>query len=275
MFENIAEKLYIQVADDGTKLRVLYWEPKTEQIKGTMVLIPGYISLISAWEVLLEKMIENYRIYVIETREKHTSLLAKSSSMDVETMAHDIRKVIEYLMLEDYFVVASSMGAHFTLYGASKGLFKAKFIVLVGPLLQLPLPKIAWPFVYIANKPLWKIIIKPLTKLIVRLFYLNPDQKEQIRKYFGYLDNLEVRRVRKSLLALKKSKITETDLNKIEISCLCIGAERDKAHQANLTYWISKKLSQAKYFDLHTNIAAHGLPLLEVIEREIETNKNS
>ncbi|MHA1828185.1 MAG: alpha/beta fold hydrolase [Candidatus Heimdallarchaeaceae archaeon] len=270
MFEDFATKLMIQVQNDGTQLRVLYSEPEKDPIKGTMVLIPGYISLVSAWEELLEHMRKDYRLYVIETREKHTAVLAKNAKMDIDTVANDLKRVIEYLMLDDYFIVASSMGAAFTLYSVSKGLINPKMIFLVGPLLALPLPKIGWPFVYIANNFLWKLFIKPLTKLVVRLVYLNPDQKEQIRKYFSYLDNLKVPRVRKSLIALKKLQIKEEDLQKISVFCMCIGAERDKAHQSRLTSWIAEKLPNAEYRDLYTNIAAHGMPLLEVIKEKIE-----
>ena len=77
-------------------------------------------------------------------------------------------------------------------------------------------------------------------------------------------------RVRKSLIALKKLQIKEEDLQKISVFCMCIGAERDKAHQSRLTSWIAEKLPNAEYRDLYTNIAAHGMPLLEVIKEKIE-----
>ncbi len=269
-FENIATTLFIQVGEGGEdKIRVLYYEPEGI-IKDTVVLIPGFGSLPSAWDIFLNEMKENYRIYVIETREKYTAELRKKPELHEKRFAQDIADTIDYLMLEDYLIVVSSMSAAFVLVALSMHLIKPRRTYLVGPVRKVEIPSYAWPFAYIAIGPVWYLILKPLIKFWLKYVYLDRTQKEQAKKYFGYFDSYNAPRVRKSILTMKKFRLIDEDLNKIDAKCILIGAEKDKAHAADITINVGKAIKDSEYYDLETNIATHSTPFVELIE-ELES----
>lgn len=266
-FEPFATQLYVQVGDTGKDLlRVHYYEPEGE-IKDTLVLLPGFGSLPSAWDKLLLAMMKDYRIYVIETREKHTAQLGKKPDFSPERFARDIAEIVDYLMLEDYLMIASSYGAGFTLLAMSMGILKPRTVYMVGPVLRIEVPGYTWPFVYIMNRPLWYLFVRPVAKFILKYIYLDRSQKEQAKKYFGYFDAYNVKRVKKTMLTQKKFKISEEQLAKVKGNCIFIGAEKDKAHAADITINIHKIVKNSKYFDLETNIAAHSQPLVDLINK--------
>lgn len=271
-FEQYATPLYVQVGDTGQDLlRVHYYEPEGE-VKDTLVLLPGFGSLPSAWDKLLLAMMKDYRIYVIETREKHTAKLGKKPDFSPERFARDVVDIINYLMLEDYLMIASSYGAGFTLLAMSMGILKPRTVYMVGPVLRIEVPNYTWPFVYIMNRPLWYLFVKPVAKFILKYIYLDRSQKEQAKKYFGYFDNYNVKRVRKTMLTQRKFRITDEQLAKVKGNCIFVAAEKDKAHASDITLGIHKAVKNSKYYDLETNIAAHSLPLAELIEK-LESKK--
>ncbi len=273
-FETIATTLYIQVGENSEdKIRVLYYEPEGK-INDTVVLIPGFGSLPSAWDVFLNEMKEKYRIYVIETREKHTAELRKKPELNEERFAKDIAEAIDHLVLEDYLLVTSSMSGAFVLVALSMHLIKPRRTYLVGPVRRVEIPNFAWPFAYIAIGPVWYLILKPLIKLWLKYVYLDRTQKEQAKKYFGYFDSYNVPRARKSILTMKKFRLTDEDLSKVEAKCILIGAEKDKAHAADITIGVGKAIKDSEYYDLETNIATHSTPFVELIDKlESKTKK--
>ncbi len=266
-FEQYATSQYVQVGDTETDLlKVHFYEPEGK-IKDTLVLLPGFGSLPSAWDKVLLEMMKNYRIYVIETREKHTAQLGKKPDFSPERFARDIAEVIDFLQLKDYLMIASSYGAGFTLLAMSMGLMSPKSIYMIGPVLRLEVPGYTWPFVYINTRPVWHLLVKPIAKFIIRYIYLDRSQKEQAKKYWGYFDSYNIRRVRKTMLIQRKFKITDEQLSKVKGNCIFVAAEKDKAHAAEITSGIHEAVEGSKYYDLGTNIAAHSLPLVELIEK--------
>ena len=268
-FEIIASKLTIQVGENlDETLRVLTFEPEGEK-KATMVLIPGFISLPLAWDELLMKMKDDYHIIYIETREKHTSKINKSSSFTAERLGDDMAQVLDYLMIEEYFLVTSSMLAAVVLRALSRKVLNPKFTFLIGPVVALTESNFYW-FILKVNVPIvYFLIVKPLAKLLMGIVHTQKDQRGQTNKYKQYLDNVEIRRARKCSLQLKALKITEAELKTIRSKCILVAAEKDKAHRSKVTHWMHKNIKDSEYEDLETNIAAHGLKLFELIEEKL------
>ncbi len=266
-FEEFATVLNVQVGEKGLDiLRVLYYEPEDE-IKDTLVLLPGFGSLPSAWDDVLLEMMKDHRVYVIETREKHTAQLRKKPDFGAERFARDIAEVIDYLMLKDYLMIASSYGAGFTLIAMSMGILSPRTIYMVGPVLRIEVPGYTWPFVYITFPFVWNFFIKPVAKFIIRYIYLDRSQKDQAKKYWGYFDSYNASRVRKTMLTQRKFRITDEQLAKVKNKCIFVAAEKDKAHASEITLNIHKAVKDSEYYDLETNIAAHSFPLVELIRK--------
>ena len=271
-FEKIANELYVQVGENGEdQLRVLSYEPEGK-VKDTLVLLPGFGSNVEAWEKVLVEMVDDYRIYIIDTREKNTSKLAKKPDFSPERFAKDVAEVIDYLMLEDYLMIASSYGAGFTLLAMSMGMMSPRTVYMVGPVLRVEVPWYTWPFVYITYPIFWKIFVKPAAKFVIKYIYLDRSQTEQAKKYWGYFDSYDVKKVRKTLIRQRKFRITEEQLAKVDGDCIFVGAELDKAHASEITLGIHNAVKNSQYFDLKTNIAAHSLPLVELINN-LESEK--
>ncbi|MCG3222707.1 MAG: alpha/beta hydrolase [Candidatus Heimdallarchaeota archaeon] len=272
-FEKYASILRVQVGKESNEnLRVLSYEPE-KKVKGTLVLIPGFGSLPSAWDKLLLRMKDDYRIYVIESREKHTAELKKKPDLTFNRFAKDIAQVMDYLMLDECFMVASSMGAAFILRSLSLKLMDPTYTFLVGPIQKTEIPDWSWPFVYICYPIVWKLLIKPFAKFYIKYFYLDRTQKEQLKKYYGYFDSYDVKKVRKTLIKIRKFRITEEELGTIESKCIMVGAEKDKAHEAEWTKNVHNAVKNSEYFDLETNVAAHSEPLVDLIEKILTRDK--
>jgi hypothetical protein len=272
-FEKFVSILRVQVGGEGIEtLRVLTSEPD-KKIKGTLVLIPGFGSLPSAWDKLLLKMKDDFRIYIIESREKHTAELKKKPDLTFNRFSKDLAEVIEYLMLDEYFMVASSMGAAYILRALSLKLMDPSYVFLVGPIQKVEIPDWSWPFVYICYPIVWKLFVKPVAKFYIKHFYLDKTQKDQLAKYYGYFDSYDVKKIRKTLIKIRKFRITEEELGKIESKCIMVGAEKDKAHEAEWTKRVHDAVKDSEYFDLETNIAAHSEPLVDLIEEILVRDK--
>ncbi|MHA1202967.1 MAG: alpha/beta fold hydrolase [Candidatus Heimdallarchaeaceae archaeon] len=248
-FEQYATAQYVEVGETGTDfLRIHHSEPEGE-VKDTLVLLPGFGSLPSAWDKVLLEMMKDYRIYVIETREKHTAQLGKKPEFSPERFARDVAEVIDYLELKDYLMIASSYGAGFTLLSMSMGLMAPKSVYMVGPVLRVEVPSYTWPFVYIMSRPLWYLLVKPIAKFVIKYFYLDRSQKEQAKKYHGYFDSYNIKRVKKTMMIQRKFKITDEQLAKVKGNCIFVAAEKDKAHAADITIRIHENVKDSKYYD--------------------------
>lgn len=272
-FENFASISYVDVGDEKQDcLRVLTSEPEKES-KETLVLIPGFGSLPSAWDKLLLRMKKDYKIIVIESREKHTAQLSKKADFSFNRFGKDLAQVVEHLEVKDYLLVASSMGAAYILRALSLKLIHPKITFLVGPIQKTEIPKWSWIFVYLSFPFVWNLFIKPIAKFYIKYIYLDKTQKEQIKKYYGYFDSYNAKRIRKTLIKIRKFRITEEELGTIDERCIMVGAEKDKAHEAEWTKRVHNAVKNSEYYDLDTNVAAHGEPLVDLIEQILAKEK--
>ncbi len=272
-FENFASISHVHVGDEKQDLlRVLTSEPEKDS-KETLVLIPGFGSLPSAWDKLLLRMKKDYKIIVIESREKHTAQLSKKADFSFNRFGKDLAQIVDHLKLKDYLLVASSMGAAYILRALSLKLIHPKMTYLVGPIQKTEIPDWSWPIVYLSFPFMWTLFIKPIAKFYIKYIYLDKTQKEQINKYYGYFDNYNVKRIRKTLIKIRKFRITEEELGTIEARCIMVGAEKDKAHEAEWTRRVHDAVKNSEYYDLDTNVAAHGEPLVDLMEEILAKEK--
>ncbi len=272
-FEDLAEESYIRCnLEANDRLRVLRLKTKGVK-KGTIILIPGFGSQISAWDEFLELKKEDYDLIVIETREIHTALLEEDKLFTADRYTADVPVVINSLEVENYIIVTSSMIASFVLRALSKKLINPKLSFFVGPVKDTTLPNWSWLFVYIAHPIVWKLVVKPFVKFYIKYFALDKNEKEQIKKYNDYLDQYDVRRARKSLIQLRKWEMTEEELKNIRSKCVLVGAETDKAHTSETTRWMASFIENSTYIDLGTNINAHSKPMVDLIEEILNKEK--
>ncbi len=272
-FEKIATEEYVSVNTEGTeKLRCLLHVKESNSTKN-LVLIPGYNSLPSAWDILVMEMKDDYNIWLFETREKYTAILPENASFEGERFAKDVAKLIEYYSLQDqeYIVLASSMSSLFVEKALVMQIINPKRAYLVGPLLKPPVPRWGYLLMYLTLPLTWYLFLKPLSKAYIGWIKLRRDQKEQRKKYHHYLDTVNFRRLRKTSIYLKNFEISEEELTKIKTECILVDAEKDTAHETEIVKIMKEHIEKASSYTLETNIDTHTLPMVELIRKLEQT----
>ena len=80
--ESRISKTLINVKD-GVQLSAIRFQPKKESSFPPIIFISGWGSLIDSWKVVLNKMVEKFEIYYIETREKSSAVHPKERTLTI------------------------------------------------------------------------------------------------------------------------------------------------------------------------------------------------
>ncbi len=97
---------------DKVQIRVIEFHPKKTTKQPTALFIPGWISLMKGWKVVLMEMTKDFHIIYAETREKITSQVIGKPEFSVEAIAQDIVILADIYKLkkDKYIIFGSSLG---------------------------------------------------------------------------------------------------------------------------------------------------------------------
>ena len=195
--------------EDGVRLQVFEWHPECETGADPILFVAGWISLVTGWRPLLEKMVETHPVYYIETREKCSAeidrRLMRTSGFSIPRLAEDLIEASAQLGLDDGRTVlfGSSMGSNAILEALKHGRLQARAAFLVGPNIEFHFP--AWGRVAVHVVPAWLIQrLKGFVIWYLQRFRVNAkDDPEQMARYVRTVRAADAARLKLSAKAVQ------------------------------------------------------------------------
>jgi len=174
--------------EEGVSLRAYEWRPVNDDGADPILFVAGWISLVTGWVPLLEKLVRTRPVYYLETREKESAeispRLMRPASFLVPRLAEDLIEVSNQLKLDHDRTVlfGSSMGSNAILEALKGDRLKAKAAFIVGPNAEFHFPWWGRPLVHL---PPWVFsAAKPFVLWYLRTFRVNTrEDPEQMARY--------------------------------------------------------------------------------------------
>jgi len=255
---------------NNVSLRVMTFSPSKPTNQPTVLFIPGWISLMKGWKIVLKEMTKDFHVIYVETREKITSQVNGKAEFSVEAIAQDIVKIVEMYKLEKdkYIIFGSSLGGTAILetYKTLKSI--PLCFALLGPNAEYRTPwwgkiliRLVWPGLYNA--------LRPFIKWYLRKFRLDIEtDRAQYEKYCNALDAADSKKLKPAAKALSKYKVWGI-LKDIDLPVLIIGATKDLLHEPQNLIQMDKMLPNSVFLDMDTNTYAHGPEMVVELRKYI------
>jgi len=259
---------------DNVSLRVIEFNPRQKTDRPTVLFIPGWISLMKGWQIVLREMTKDFHIIYAESREKITSQVNGKAEFSVEAIAKDIVKLVEIYKLkkDKYIIFGSSLGGTSILESYKELNNIPLCFALLGPNAEYRTPwwgkiliRLVWPGLYNA--------LRPFVKWYLRKFRLDIEtDRAQYDKYCNALDAADPKKLKPAAKALSKYKVWDI-LKDIDIPVLIIGASKDLLHEPQNLIQMDNMLPNSTFLDMETNTYAHGPEMVVEIRKYIATLK--
>jgi pimeloyl-ACP methyl ester carboxylesterase len=173
---------------DGVRLRVFEWLPAADNGADPILFVAGWISLVTGWVPLLEKLVQARPVYYLETREKESAEipdeLMQPENFSIPRLAEDLVEVSSRLGIdgERTLLFGSSMGSNAILEALKAERLKAGAAFVIGPNAEFHFPWWGRPLVYL---PPWVYsAAKPYVLWYLRTFRVNArEDPDQMARY--------------------------------------------------------------------------------------------
>jgi pimeloyl-ACP methyl ester carboxylesterase len=252
----------------NVSLHVITFTPAQKRKNPPVVFVPGWISLMKGWQIVLKEMTKEFEIYYIETREKISSQVKSDEKFSVTEIGNDIVDLISRWNLQEknYILLGSSLGATVILDCFRLLKPKPRCLVLIGPNAVFRVSRL-WMIVVYCFYPRFYLLMKPIVKWYLRTFRMNVNTDyAQYQKYCNALDAADPWKLKKAIIPFSKYQVWSL-LSGIDIPVLIFGASKDKLHEpANLQKMVSM-IPRATYLDLETNQGTHSEKMVAQLKK--------
>lgn len=261
---------------EGVRLRLVTFEPAEDRGHPAIVFVPGWISQLEGWRDVLVEMTRQFRVFLIETREKISSQIDRNAAYSVESIGDDIIHLISKLDLKDgsYLLFGSSLGATVIMDCYHRIPEKPECIAVVAPNAVFHVPGY-WKLIIYLFYPRCYLILKPAIKWYLKHFRLNVEADyDQYQKYCRALDAADPFKLKKAAMAFWKYTIWDR-LGAIDRPALVIGASEDKLHEPENLNRMVEMLPDAYYKDMGTNKSTHTASVVDVLRSFLKDIQSS
>jgi pimeloyl-ACP methyl ester carboxylesterase len=193
--------------EDGVSLRLYEWRPESDDGADPILFVAGWISLVTGWVPLLEKLVRTRPVYYVETREKESAEISKPlmrpESFSIPRLADDLIEVSRQLGLDHDRTVlfGSSMGSNAIVEALKGERLAAKAAFVIGPNAEFRFPWWGRPLVYL---PPWVYsAAKPYVLWYLRTFRVNArEDPAQMARYVRTIRAADPQRIMLSARAV-------------------------------------------------------------------------
>lgn len=247
----------------GINLQVHRFSPP-EPRPLTIFFIPGWISRMSGWKLVLREMTAIWPVIYLETREKNSAEAAPDASFGAQAIASDLRNVARELKLipENTVWFGSSLGATAIMEAMAELEEQPLALALIGPNAEFRIP--LWGRALIACfPPRLYFLMKPFVKWYLRTFRLDvANDRRQYEKYCAALDDADPVRLKRGARELARYTVWHR-LSEIECPVLVFGGSQDILHEPKNLQLMEKLLPDGQYIDMGTNSATHSAAMVQ------------
>lgn len=257
---------------EGACLRLVTFEPAAGSDWPAVIFVPGWISQIEGWQEVLREMTRDFTVYLIETREKISSVMSRKASYSVESIGDDMVHLIRKLGLTDssYLLFGSSLGATVILDCTHRLPWKPKCLAVVAPNAVFQVPAY-WKVIVTLFYPRLYLLLKPVVKWYLKHFRLNVRADyAQYQKYCRALDSADPFKLKKAAMAFWSYTIWDR-LETLDLPVLLVGASKDKLHEPENMERMKEMLPDVTFIDMDTNRNTHTPAVVDVLRRFLKT----
>ncbi len=251
----------------GVKLKLITFTPARDEGKLPVVFVPGWISRMAGWKIILREMTATRVVHYLETREKISSLTPPDADQSVEAIAGDICDYIHqnHFKRNQYLLFGSSLGATAILQAAPDIQETPAALILIGPNAVFRVP--IWGKAVIRLfPPRFYEIFKIFIKWYLKTFRLNVRHDQaQYDKYAVALDIADPYKLKKSALSLSTYQVWER-LPHIDIPVLLINAGKDNLHEPQNINRMYDLLRNVDMVDMETNTGTHSAQMVRTMD---------
>lgn len=262
------------LVSDNVSLRVIEFHPQKKTTQPTVLFIPGWISLMKGWKIVLREMTKDFHVIYAETREKITSQVTGKADFSVKAIAQDIVTLADIYKLkkDQYIIFGSSLGGTSILESYKDLKTLPLCFALLGPNAEYRTPWWGKIIIYLFWTRLY-VVLKPFIKWYLRKFRLDIESDQaQYEKYCNALDAADPKKLKPGAQALSKYKVWGI-LKDIDLPVLIIGATKDLLHEPHNLIQMDKMLPNSIFLDMETNTFAHGPEMVMELRKYIATLK--
>ena len=256
---------------ENVSLKVISFNPPQKTENPPVVFVAGWITLISAWKIVLQEMTKDFPVHYIETREKISSRVIGKANYGVEEIGKDIVKLVDHFNLKekDFILFGSSLGAS-ALLDCCRFLDRTPLcLVLIGPNAVFRVPRFGKIIVYFLPPRLF-LLVKPMVKWYLKTFRLNiKSDYEQYQKYCVNIDSADPWKLKKAIMKLWSWQAWDL-LPGIKYPTVIFGASKDSLHEPENLKQMVSMLPNAEYIDLETNKGTHSAAMVAAMQKYIE-----
>ncbi len=267
-----SEEIHVPAAD-GVTVRVLRWTPldAVAAQSRTLVMIPGWNSVIEGWLPILSEWVKQRPIISIETREKDSCVIdgeIDKSTFSMPNLYGDICLALRNLGIDSTKCDAfgSSLGATLLLEGLRDGALEFRSLTVLSPNLAFPAPlwaKIMMPSPVFFYAPLVRFVIWYLDKRL--------EEEGQRIRYRRTLLAAHIPRLRLCTLVFSKFKM-DLDFTDIMLPIGILRASSDTLHDHGDAGVLDAALPKSTLIEIESNQFAHepeAIPLIEAFQSSI------
>jgi pimeloyl-ACP methyl ester carboxylesterase len=162
---------------DGSVLRSAYFRSDNPTAKSTAVLLGGWGDTEWASHPLAKELIRHLHVVIIESREKHKSILNAATRNDLRRLALDVLEIARHYSLVDaeLAIYGYSWGSLIAASVVAHGLLRPRLTVLCTPIERLVLPPLAQFLVPLAPVGLMPFLQPILEYWVIRFKSDGPE----------------------------------------------------------------------------------------------------
>lgn len=218
---------------DGVTLTLFDFTRHGTEEKPVLLFVAGWLSALSGWHDVIERIAPHHRVIYMESREKRSARLPEGPlpRFDIDRLADDIAEVAAKLVPQGtpLYVAGSSLGSTALIRAMARGAIIPAGAFLISPVAAFRFP--AWGnFIIRCLPPACFTLIRYL--IVWYLVNFRVDKKkepEQAEKYTRTVMDAEPARLKANARALSGHTIWK-DLPRVKGPVVVIGAASDKLH---------------------------------------------
>ena len=267
-------EMRVKISDD-VNLYCIKIMPPAATDNPVVMFIPGWISRITSWQHALRELTRDHAVIYVETRDKTSSQLAKSTSLSVKSIASDIMYLIKYFELESgkYLLFGSSLGATAILESYVQLITRPRAFILVGPNAEFKIPWWGSILIFLFPPPLY-LVMRPFLKWYLKTFRLDIDaDQDQYNKYCENLDDTDPYKLKKAASSLQHYRVWEL-LPDINLPVLIFGSDVDHLHDPGNISQMLPLLPDATLINMTNNTHTHSSDMVIKLREYIRNLDN-
>jgi hypothetical protein len=239
-------------AADGTQVRVLRFASRGAPGAPPVLFVPGFLSFIESWELVLAELVARSEVLYFESREKRSSVVGRNPRFGIGELVGDLATVVRVLGLgADAFDVVASCGGVATVLRAHATLGLApRRMVWIAPVVQPAVPWLVVPLSWTLRGPLYGVLQRVTVAWYRR--FLNPPTHDafQHSRFMQVVTEADPSKVARGARALHGLVVDAELARDVAAPVLVLAASHDLSHRFEDAVALARLLPGGRLEDL-------------------------